>query len=79
MGEFRLVAAGAGRFRADGPLTFASARGARLLGERLWGDGRGDVAVDCSGIGAADSAGLAVLLDWLAGARRAGRTLLRGV
>ncbi|HEY8510199.1 MAG TPA: STAS domain-containing protein, partial [Steroidobacteraceae bacterium] len=29
--------------------------------------------VDCSGVGAADSAGLAVLLDWLAFAKSRGR------
>ena len=31
--------------------------------------------IDCRGVGACDSAGLAVLLDWLAAARLAGRTL----
>lgn len=39
-----------------------------------------ELELDCSGVSAADSAGLAVLVDWLAWARHAGRTLhLRGV
>jgi phospholipid transport system transporter-binding protein len=33
------------------------------------------IEMDCSGIGASDSAGMTVLIDWLAFAKRAGRTL----
>jgi phospholipid transport system transporter-binding protein len=75
-GVFRLVASTAGRFAAEGPLTFATARRARELGEQiLAGDSASALEVGCAGITASDSAGLAVLLDWLASARRAGRTL----
>jgi len=73
---FRLMAAGDGRYTAEGPLTFATARRARDLGERLVnGAGGAALEIDCAGVSASDSAGLAVLIDWLGTARRAGRTL----
>jgi phospholipid transport system transporter-binding protein len=73
---FRLVATAPGRFAADGALTFATARRACELGERSFAGAGGDaVEIDCTGITASDSAGLAVLLEWLRIARRAGRKL----
>ena len=33
------------------------------------------VTIDCAGVGDADSAGLAVLIDWLATATKQGRTI----
>jgi phospholipid transport system transporter-binding protein len=75
---FRLVAAADGRYTAAGALTFATARQARHLGEQLLagaGNGAAALEIDCHGITVADSAGLAVLLDWLGAARRRGRTL----
>jgi len=73
---FRLVASADGRLSAQGPLTFATARRARALGAQLLGAaGGGALEVDCGGVTASDSAGLAVLLDWLAIARHAGHTL----
>jgi phospholipid transport system transporter-binding protein len=73
---FRLVATAPGRFSANGALTFATARRACELGERSFAGAAGDaVEIDCTGITASDSAGLAVLLEWLRVARRAGRTL----
>ena len=74
-GTFRLSAAGDGRLAAHGPLTFATARAARELGRQALVAAGQDLAIDCAGLGAADSAGLAVLLDWLAAARAAGRKL----
>lgn len=75
-GPFRLVAAGNGRFSAEGPLTFASAREARQLGlEAFEGAGGQALEVDCQGITSSDSAGLAVLLDWLAVSKSRGRSL----
>jgi phospholipid transport system transporter-binding protein len=73
-----------GRFAAHGPLTFATARSARDSGLAAFGTGNGTgnpggnpgaIEVDCSGITASDSAGMAVLLDWLAIAKRSGRSL----
>jgi phospholipid transport system transporter-binding protein len=75
-GPFRLVAVAGGRFTAEGPLTFASARQARELGlDALEGAATGRVEIDCQGITSSDSAGLAVLLDWLAVAKAQGRSL----
>jgi phospholipid transport system transporter-binding protein len=59
-----------------GVLTFASAQRARQLGiDALAAAPAGDVEIDCAGITQADSAGLTVLIDWLAFARRAQRRL----
>lgn len=75
-GPFRLSAAGSGHFTAEGPLTFANAREARDLGlKALQGDDAQRLEVDCQGITNSDSAGLAVLLDWLAVAKALGRSL----
>jgi phospholipid transport system transporter-binding protein len=65
-----------GKFAAHGPLTFATAKMARELGLAAFGGG-GSAAleVDCSGINSSDSAGMAVLLDWLAIARHARRSM----
>ena len=74
---FSLSAAADGRFAAAGPLTFASARLARLAGLAVLNDAAAPprLEIDCAGIGASDSAGLAVMLDWLAAAKLAGRSL----
>ena len=65
-----------GNFAARGALTFATARGARESGLAAFGAaGSRGIEVDCSGITAADSAGMTVLLDWLAIARRSGRSM----
>ena len=75
-GPFRLAAAAPGRFAAVGPLTFASARRARQIGlEALGGAGEQRLEIDCQGVTISDSAGLAVLLDWLAAARARKRSL----
>ena len=75
-GAFRLVATAAGVVSAQGPLTFVSARRACELGVQTLAQAPdGKLAIDCRGITASDSAGLAVLLEWLGVARRAGRSL----
>jgi len=75
-GTFEVVASGNGRFTARGLLTFATARQAREQGlQSLAGAAGGELEVDCGGITASDSAGLAVLLDWLGAMKRAGRAL----
>jgi len=69
-----ITQSGAGRVMVRGDLTFATARQAREIGVRaLGGAGAGRILVDCAGVTRADSAGLAVLLDWLAWGRRHGR------
>jgi phospholipid transport system transporter-binding protein len=72
---FRLAPGTDGGLLAQGPLTFATARAARLLGLTALKDSPQVQQIDCAGVSACDSAGLAVLLDWLAAARLAGRSL----
>jgi phospholipid transport system transporter-binding protein len=65
-----------GRITVTGELTFASARDARQLGVLVLESSRADnLVVDCAGVTRADSAGLAVLLDWLAWGRKKSRTI----
>jgi phospholipid transport system transporter-binding protein len=65
-----------GRVIVTGELTFASARDARQLGVLVLESSRAEkIAIDCSGVTRADSAGLAVLLDWLAWGRRKSRAI----
>jgi phospholipid transport system transporter-binding protein len=66
----------AGRVVVTGELTFATARDARQLGVLvLEGSSAKSIVVDCKGVTRADSAGLAVLLDWLAWGRRKSRPM----
>lgn len=65
-----------GRITVTGELTFASAREARQIGVLVLESSRADrIVIDCSGVTRADSAGLAVLLDWLAWGRRKRRVI----
>jgi phospholipid transport system transporter-binding protein len=65
-----------GRIAVTGELTFATARDARQLGMLVLESSRAtQLVIDCSGVTRADSAGLAVLLDWLAWGRRKSRTI----
>lgn len=64
----------AGRLAVVGELTFASARQARQLGTAALESAKSpDIVIDCAGVTRADSAGLAVLLDWLSWGRRQSR------
>ncbi len=64
------------RYGVRGALTFATVRRALDMGLSALATARGaSIEVDCAGVGASDSAGLAVLIEWLAWARRSGRTL----
>lgn len=72
---FELSSRSAQRCEARGALTFATARRAwaqGLAAQHAAGDA---LVIDCGAVEHADSAGLAVLLDWLAEAKRAGRSL----
>jgi len=65
-----------GKFAARGPLTFATARSARGSGLAAFGAASSrELEVDCSEVTSWDSAGMTVLLDWLAMAKRAGRSM----
>jgi phospholipid transport system transporter-binding protein len=64
------------RMTVSGALTFETATRAHEAGLRLVRSGSTEaLQVDCSGVTESDSAGLAVLIDWLAAAARLGRTL----
>ena len=63
------------RAEVRGPLVFATARRAREAGLAALRAAAGALVIDCGALGQTDSAGLAVLLDWLAEARRAQRQL----
>lgn len=68
--------AGEGRFVVTGELTFATAREARHIGLLALESSRAErIVVDCAGVTRGDSAGLAVLLDWLAWGRRKSRAV----
>lgn len=74
--RFAIVETSPGRYEAQGPLTFATARRALDAGIGAFAASRGStLEMDCAGVGASDSAGLAVLIEWLAWARRNGREL----
>jgi phospholipid transport system transporter-binding protein len=65
-----------GRVTVTGELTFASAREARQIGVLVLESSRAErIVIDCGGVTRADSAGLAVLLDWLAWGRRKSRVV----
>jgi len=68
---FRIEPAGDGRLAASGELDFATAAAALHAGLALIGTGRA-LAVDLAGITSGDSAGLAVLVEWMSAARARG-------
>jgi len=71
---FRIEPAGDGRLAASGPLDFATAAAALraglglMTGDRAW-------TIDLSGVTAGDSAGLAVLVEWISAARARGTSV----
>jgi phospholipid transport system transporter-binding protein len=64
----------AGRYRLAGSAGYPNARALLDAGRRAFASAA-DVEVDLAGLTALDSAGLAVLVTWLAEARAAGRVL----
>ena len=65
-----------GRVVVTGELTFGTAREARQVGILVLESSRAErIVVDCAAVTRADSAGLAVLLDWLAWGRRRSKPL----
>jgi phospholipid transport system transporter-binding protein len=65
-----------GRVVVSGELTFATARDARHIGLLVLESSRAErIVIDCGAVTRADSAGLAVLLDWLSWGRRKSRAI----
>jgi len=67
--------AGNGQFGVSGELIVSSVAALRDEGRRVFAALAGPVTVDLARVTRADSAGLALLIDWLAWARGAGRQL----
>jgi phospholipid transport system transporter-binding protein len=71
-----VVDLGSGNIQVRGALTFATARRVRAAALRLLAVNAGSpLAVDCAAVTTSDSAGLAVLLDWLALAKHRSRSI----
>ncbi len=70
---FQLDVVGPARLAARGELGFATATEALQSGLALLGPGQW--VVDLAGVSSADSAGLAVLVEWLAAVNERGGTL----
>jgi phospholipid transport system transporter-binding protein len=72
-----IVEAAPNRFQVKGPLTFETARRAREAGLKLLeaSASREPLVLDCSGVDESDSAGLAVLIDFLRNAGSRGRAV----
>lgn len=67
-------ALGGGRYRVGGALTFDAVLGAlEQMRGRFAGDER--IEIDLAGVSAADSAGLALLIEWYGWAARANKTI----
>lgn len=75
MGGFTIEADGPERLRARGELDFATAAEALRAGLALLPKG-GRITIDLAGVSAADSAGLAVLVEWLAASTEQGGSLV---
>lgn len=70
----RLEPRGDGRFALSGEVGFGNAATLLAEGLRSFGDA-GPVDVDLSGVTHADSAGVALLIEWVAALRDAGREI----
>jgi len=63
-----------GRSRVSGALHFTTVRGLLAAGNAAINDGKA-ASVDLAGVTVSDSAGLALLIEWLSVAKNAGREL----
>ena len=64
MADFELTEVGDGRFKLSGEMTFATAEDILRASEDMF-EPHTRIEVDLSGVGKADSAGLALLLEWI--------------
>jgi phospholipid transport system transporter-binding protein len=69
------VAAAPGTYRLQAPLQFGTVPRLLRSGLALIAAVQGELTLDLSAVPAADSAGLALLIEWLASARAAGKRL----
>jgi phospholipid transport system transporter-binding protein len=75
MNGLRLTARGSDRYALQGELTFATVAQALKVTAPLF-TGRSSLRFDLDGIGRVDSAGVALLIEWVRRAREAGIRLL---
>jgi phospholipid transport system transporter-binding protein len=75
VGSNGLVSVSPGVFSVEAPLTFASVAALRKLGLRAIDAASSGLTIELNKVPAVDSAGLALLIDWLASARVKSRTL----
>lgn len=61
--------AGAGRFLVSGPLTFDTVTDAAAASQKLFAEHQA-IDLDLAGVTASDSAGLALLIEWVSRAQR---------
>jgi ABC-type transporter Mla MlaB component len=66
---------GGGRFTLSGAVTLGTVTALRARGLQAFGAGTGAIEVNLAEVARADSGALALLVDWLAWARGAGREL----
>ena len=71
MSDFKLNELGDGRFELAGAMSFETADRILRASERLF-RGHRRLSIDFSGVDDADSAGLALLIEWKSQARREG-------
>ncbi|MEJ2423745.1 MAG: STAS domain-containing protein [Candidatus Thiodiazotropha sp.] len=77
--ESRIERVGAFHYQVQGAMTFETARVLLQQSSALFG-GQPEVEVDLSGVSRADSAGLALLLEWMAeAAQRDANLVLKGM
>ncbi|MET0067532.1 MAG: STAS domain-containing protein [Candidatus Thiodiazotropha sp.] len=77
--EAQIVRQGAFHYQVQGAMTFATARGLLQQSRSLFGQ-QAEMDIDLSGVKRADSAGLALLLEWKAEALQRNASLrLRGM
>lgn len=69
-----VISGGGNRFEISGPLTFATVEQVAHL-PNGWQAGSEPVVIDLRGVPRADSAGLALMVEWWREARSAGRAL----
>jgi len=74
MNETRLEAVAAGRFRLEGELSFETVPALVPRGGDLFAAG-GEVSLDLAQVARADSAGVALLIEWRREAQRRGRNI----
>lgn len=66
---------GAGRVLVSGRLTFATATKALEISKRLFAN-HSELEIDLGDVSACDSAGLAILIEWLSQAKADGRSIV---